>query len=205
MRRTRPCSTRYRRPLGGLTHRGQMGIRERNMSGRQTRKRKKPAAKRAVSAKTRAIKPALGNDPFESGAAVREPVRALEVAASSEVEARGAEPEAQQEVAAPAILAAIEAPAEPAPVAEAAPEPAPDTEAPPPAPTPTQIQAQTATEIETPAAAPSAQDRPPASPTLTSGAPAAAPSAQDRPPASPTLTSGAPAAAPSAQDRPPAS
>jgi len=129
------------------------------MSGRQTRKRKKPAAKRAVSAKTRAIKPALGNDPFESGAAVREPVRALEVAASSEVEARGAEPEAQQEVAAPAIPAAIEAPAEPA---------------------------------AAPAAAPAAQDRPPASPTLTSGAPAAAPSAQDRPPASPTLTSGAP-------------
>src|SRR3990170_301534 len=61
-----------------------------------------------------------------------------------------------------------------------------------------------------PAAAPSAQERPPASPTLTSGLrpryprlrygrptaltirvrPAAAPSAQERPPASPTLTSG---------------
>jgi len=69
----------------------------------------------------------------------------------------------------------------------------------------------TATAPPTPAAAPSAQIRPPASPppapsahslaiasgaaaapSLTSGAPAAAPSAQIRPPASPSLTSGAP-------------
>ena len=52
--------------------------------------------------------------------------------------------------------------------------------------------AATATETVSLAAAPSAQNRPPASPTLPSGAPAAAPSAQNGPPASPTLTSGAP-------------
>jgi 1-acyl-sn-glycerol-3-phosphate acyltransferase len=77
------------------------------MSGRDTRKRRKAPAKRATVARRPVVKPALGNDPFESGAAVREPPPALELADVSgpapAVDAVEAQPAASPVATPPAI------------------------------------------------------------------------------------------------------